>query len=260
MFTKTRITVVVGSSLFALALLAPTARADVSPSPSTTLGARAQAAQTQLIARMKAAADKEIARRIASLSGLSTRVDGMKRVSDSAKSATLSDVQSQITALTALKTKIDADTDIATLRTDVKSIVNAYRIYRLVIPQGQILVAADRITTTITAFNALMAKIQSRGTVDASASADFTAKLADAATQAKNAANSVAALKPDNGSTTQLQANQAVLKAARADLETARKDLVAARKDITTMLKGLEGSASPSPSPSVSPSPSPTIS
>ena len=60
-------------------------------------------------------------------------------------------IQTQITALNALKAKIDADTDAAILKTDIQSIAQAYRIFMLIIPQGNIAAAADRQATIINA-------------------------------------------------------------------------------------------------------------
>ncbi|HTP56718.1 MAG TPA: hypothetical protein VMJ72_00350 [Candidatus Paceibacterota bacterium] len=259
------------TSAVVLAMMVPAvALADASPSPSPTATGRAAArmaqVQTQLMTRIKNAADREIQRRITALNSLLARVQAFKRVSDSEKSSLAATVQTQVSQLTTLKTKIDADTDLTTLRTDVKSMTVAYRIFILVIPQGKILAAADRLTTIASSMADISTKLAARiaaapaGT-DVSALnaslADMNAKIADATTQAANAANAVAGLKPDNGDKTAMQSNDAALKQARADIVAGTHDLTDARHDATDIIKGLHGSAKISPSPTASPSVTP---
>ena len=68
----------------------------------------------------------------------------MVKVSANEKTAIANEVQTEISNLTALNTKIQADTDLTTLKTDIQSITEDYRIFMLVIPQGRIEVAADK--------------------------------------------------------------------------------------------------------------------
>lgn len=226
-------------------------------------GATAEVKVSANSANIKAKADQEIARRIAALNALSARVQLMVRVSASEKAEIASEVASQISSLTALKAKVDADTDSAVLRADVISIVNAYRIYILVIPKGRILVAADKIATVAARFTELGEKLQVRITAAGSAGKniialqremdDFNAKVADSALQAQNAAVAVASLTPDNGDKIKLEANLAALRLARADLTVAWKDLTTALIDARAIIHGLRGlHISPSVTPTAS--------
>lgn len=192
---------------------------------------------------------REIDRRVANLNKISARIGEMKKLSSSEIASLSSSIQDEINNLTTLKTKIDSDTDLATLLADVQSIAKSYRIYMLVIPRTAIVAAADRIMTTVDAMNAVGAKLQTRLTSAQSngknlsaletALTDFNAKVTDANTQAQAAVSEASILTPDNGNQTQMQANTAALKDARSKIKSARQDLVAARKDAGTIVKGL---------------------
>jgi len=163
------------------------------------------------------------------------KIQAMKKVSDADKTTLAGQIQTQVTTLTTLKAKIDADTDITVLRTDVKSIIASYRIFMLIIPRGHIVAAADRMSTLVDDMTALGTKIEKRITAAQTAGkdvtalnallADFTAKLADAKTQSQAAITKVVSLNPDNGDTAVMQANTATLKAARADIKVGTQDL-----------------------------------
>jgi hypothetical protein len=202
------------------------------------------------LADVIAKADSDIAARIAALNALNTRVQAMKNESAAGKASIAAQIQTNITGLTALKTKIDADTDTATARSDAQTIFGTYRIYALVVPQGWILAASDRVATVTSLMTTLGTKIQARITADqaagkdvsalTSAYADMQAKIADANKQSASAQAGVSALVPDQGNATLAASNKAALVAARADIKTATSDLVAARKDVATLLKDLK--------------------
>jgi hypothetical protein len=215
------------------------------PVASTTRAAKLDATATNA----KTRADQEIDRRIASLTKLSTRVGEMTKLSPSQISGLQSDLAAQIKTLTDLKAKIDADTDLATLRADIHSITESYRIYALVLPRTHIVSAADRILTVVADITALEPKLEARiaaaTTSDKSALdaayADMKAKIADAQTQATAAVSLVIGLAPDNGDKSVGAGNAAALKEARTKIEAATKDLKAARADIKTILGKLAG-------------------
>lgn len=218
------------------------ASASASASSSATVAARLQSIITK--------ADSDIAARITALNDLNTRVEGLKNVSATEKASVSSDVQTNITGLTALQAKIDADTDVTTAKTDAATIFGTFRIYALVIPQGWILASSDRVDTITGLMTTMGANIQTRITADQSAGkdvsaltaalADMTAKTTDANTQSASAQAGVSALVPDQGNKTVAASNHTALLAARADIKIATSDLQAARKDITTLLAGLK--------------------
>ncbi len=199
------------------------------------LETRAAAKQEANMSRLKTRADNEITRRVNALTRLISRISEMKRLTPEQKTSLTLQVQSEITALTTLKAKIDADTDLATLRTDVQSITKSYRIYALYIPKIYIIVHADRLLSLVDDMTALQAKLQTR--IDALKAegkdtsqmqtfiSDMTTKLADAKTKAQSAIDMVVLLTPEG-----FPGNKATLVSARTLLQTARKDLSDAHK------------------------------
>lgn len=195
---------------------------------------------------LKQRASNEISRRIASLTSVSNRISEMKRLTDAQKSLLIGNIQAEIASLTALNSKIQADTDIETMRADVKSIVTSYRVYLLYLPQTRIIVAANGLLNTADKLGELATKLQSRineakgkgedTSVLETTLADMQAKIADAKTKANNAINKVSSLQPTDypGNKPSLQSGRSILQEAREDLITARQDgqkiIVALRK------------------------------
>ena len=244
-------TVLLPLSAFAQAGAAVDTSANVTATgASATVSATVTAKMQTAISR----ADQEITRRTSALTDLGARVTAMERVTASFKTSLATNIQNQLTALAALKTKIDADTDEATLKSDVQSITQSYRIYALVLPQSRIAAAADREVTIITMMNTLGSKLQARIQAQQTAGAnvstllaaltDMSSKLTDANTQAQAAVSVTATLTPDNGDATTMASNTAALKTGRSDIQAGQKDLVAARQDVTTILAGLKASES----------------
>lgn len=215
-----------------------------------TAGAKVSAAMQARITKGKERADQEIDRRINALNELSTKIQAMTKVSDSVKSSIGGTVTAEIGDLTSLKGKIDTDADIDALKTDIKSITQSYRIFMLVIPQGRITVAADKVNTVGASLTDLAGKLQTRISAAQSAGTDVTAmntslsdmnaKVTDASVQANAAVSAVASLTPDNGDKTKMQSNNAALKDARAKLKAAATDIEAARKDAHSIAQALQ--------------------
>jgi hypothetical protein len=251
--------------------------------------------QNQAIGLIDSKSVQEITSRITSLGALSTRLTSMKNLSASELSTLSGEITTLTGELTGLQAKIQADassTPVGTsgalgssspLRQDFSSITKAYRVYALVIPQTQILAAADRVNTIITSLTTLSAKLQSRlsaaqsngttvgmaGTVAVSFASlqsdltDLNAKTVDAQKQATAAVAAVSTLVPDNGNITVAASNTTTLKTGRGDIETAQKDIATADKDVHTIVAALEGvHASPitSTTTSISASASSTVS
>lgn len=226
-----------------LAIGAPT----FAQTPAVTppgLGTKVAARQDAVISRLKTRADNEITRRVNALTKLLDRINGIKRLTTDQKTSLTSQVQDQVNALNTLKTKIDADTDLATLRTDVSTIVKSYRIFALFIPKMYIIGHADRLLDIVDTLTGIQGKLQTR--IDAAKAADndttamqilitdMTTKLTDAKTQATNAINAVLPLMPDG-----YPANKTTMQSARTMLVTARQDIQAAHKDEQTIRQDL---------------------
>lgn len=200
--------------------------------------------QKQGIESIKNKATKEIDRRITSLNNLITRINNNQKLTADEKSSLSAQVQSEISGLTSLKSRIASGTDLATLRTDVKSITNEYRVYALIMPKTGIIYSADLILSHVTSLNNIYNKLQARIQTAQQNGKDVTSlqnslndmktKLDDAQKQAETAKAAVLTLEP-NG----YPANKTQLLSSRADLKTAREDLVAAKKDANAILQGL---------------------
>jgi len=210
-------------------------------------------AQTTAAARLSkiiARSDTAITARLTALNNLNTRVAAMKNVSADEKTSLATAVQTNIAGLTSLKAKIDADTNVTTAAADAKTITGSFRIYALIIPQGYIAAAADRVDTITAMMTSISSKLQARITTDQAAGknvtamqaslADLNAKVADANTQAATAQAGVDTLVPDQGNAPLLASNTAALKASRADIKTSTTDLTAARADAQSILSGLK--------------------
>ena len=197
----------------------------------------------------KSRADQEITRRANVLTDLNTKVQAMVKVSANEKSAISTEVQTEISNLASLKAKIDVDTDLATLKTDIQSITKDYRIFMLIIPQGRIEVVSDKIQTITANYTTFSAKLQARiskapsGTDTTQVNAwlsDMNAKIADANSQASAAVSLVANLQPDQGNASIQASNTAALKSADTDIKAAMADLKPARQDAGSIVKAIE--------------------
>lgn len=205
-----------------------------------------QTAQQNRATNLINRANQEINRRLTSLNNLLTLISSVKRLSGSEKSPLTDQVQNEITNLTSLQSKIDADTDLTTLKIDVQSIIKSYRVYALFVPKIHLIVIAEEIIDGINQLNTnIVAKLEFRINKDKTAGknttsletslADMKAKLIDAQAQAQKALDILIPLTPDGypGNKTQLQM-------ARNSLRLARQDLNTARQDARTIIQGLK--------------------
>lgn len=197
------------------------------------LGDTAQAKRVESLIKR---ADNEINRRLAALNNLTTKVNALKRISDGQKAAFVAEIQSNITELNNLKSKIDSDTDPVTLKEDVQSIVVNYRIFALYIPKIHLLAGAEITGEVAGSLGSLAIKLQNKISMDKDAGKDVTelqklladmqTKISDASNQAANITDTVIQLVPSGypGNSVNLASARDMLKAARAAIQTARQD------------------------------------
>ena len=225
---------------------------------ATTVNASSRASARMV--KAQANADTEITNRIAALTKLEGRISAMKNVTSDQKATLNANIATEVGTLGSLDAKIKADTDAASIAADKKSITADNRVYALVVPQANIVAAADSAATVGNMITALEAKLQARVSAAATAGtnvtaltaslSDMTAKVADGQSQAQAALTAVTGLVPDNGDQTVQASNTAALKAARADLKTAQSDYKAARADVQTVLAGVKVAKAPAPTTS----------
>lgn len=104
-------------------------------------------------------ANQAIDHRVDELNRLSARIQNDNRLSASEKSTLSANIQTNITGLTNLKAKIDADTDISVARTDAKQITS-FKIFAVVGPQTRLLIVIDNLSALTIRLQGLTPKIQ----------------------------------------------------------------------------------------------------
>ena len=251
---KTLLTIVAAAALQPAFVVAQSLGIEASISAGAGATSVAAAAGAQInsatrVADIKSRAKQEIDRRIVALQKANERVRAMVHVSDAVKSSITASATAQISSLTALKATIDIDTSIDSLKTEVESITQSYRIFMLVIPQGHIAVATDKIQTAGGMLTTFSSKLQTRTAAAQSAGADVSAlntsitelnlKVASARAQTSAAVALTANLKPDNGDPVIADKNKAALNDARIKIRQAMQDLRAARSSAASVVKAL---------------------
>ena len=247
---KLSLSIILGAFLVLIVLVIPSfakeglglGKVGTTSAQENNLQPKNSTAQNNVMENLKSRADQEITRRVTSLTELITKINGLKKLSQANKTDLVDKVQAEITALNALKVKIDADADLTTLRTDVKSIVQSYRVYAFFIPQIRILSAADMMSQTTDNLTTLATKLESliskSGATGANLTslqtylADMKAKLKVASDAYQAVETEVLALTPAGYPT-----NKTTLEDARAKLKAGSIALKAARDDAKQIIK-----------------------
>lgn len=200
--------------------------------------------QSDMLARIIQRADQLISVRLSSLQNLLTRVQGDKRLSTTDKSSLTSDINTTISGLQTLKTKIDADTDETTARTDAKSVITTYRVYMVFEPKIRLLTVIGNLQTTSSNVSSLSGQIQTLITSLQSQGKDTSAAqtaLNDLNTQL-TAINAL--LSTDKTLVSNVTVNttnpQSVFVQIRKDMATVRADFAKIRSDIATIRSTLK--------------------
>ncbi len=223
--------------------------------------------QEQGLDNLKKKADRLIENRIASLNKVLTRIQNDKRLTADEKSSLSQDVQTNIDNLTSLKAKIDADTDIVTVRADAKGIITNYRIYTILEPKIRLLVIIDNLSTLDSKLSSLAPKLQDLISNLKSQGKDVSklqTLLDDINTNLSTISTKLASNKQTVLSIS-ASSNPSVFAPIRQDLAAVRSEFAQIRHDIgqmrvefQTVIKAtLNQSASSSPAPSPSPTTTP---
>jgi hypothetical protein len=241
---KTILTLI--SSFTLLVVFVTPVLAQTATPASLRSAANLQARIQKLITR----GDADISQRLTAINAAITKIQGLQKLSDVQKTTITGNLQNSITNLNTLKSKIDADTDITALSSDVTSIMIHNRIYMLIIPQTAIVTAVDRIQVVTVSMQALVTKLQTRLTQDQTAGknvtalqtslTDMQAKITDAQNQSQAADNLISPLAPDGGNATIITSNNQALQAARSDIKTGNSDLKTAYTDAKSIVTGLK--------------------
>jgi len=212
---------------------------------ATPTPALSGAAQATHLANLKTRGAAEIDRRLAALNTALTKLGASTKLGQSDKAALTAQVTAETTALTALKAKLAADTDLATARVDVQSIVTEYRVYVLMLPKARLVAATDHLVLVEGQLTDLQAKLKTKIDATTAAGKDTTAMTASLTDlSAKIAATKVIsdgfvakllALQP-----TDYNADHTILETYRTSLVTARTDIKAARDDAVSIITALK--------------------
>ena len=185
---------------------------------------------------LKQACETAIDNRLSRITTLQNVLNGSQHVTSAHKSTLTSQLSAATSGLTGLKTKIDGDSDAATLRTDCRSIAEDYRIYVLVSPKVREVIVSDIETDIATRLDAIAAKIQSaidkaktNGKDVTTAQSDLDAmktQIAAAKTAIGSVASSVIDLQPSDwpGAHDAMVTGRQSLRTGRNDLRSARDD------------------------------------
>lgn len=202
--------------------------------------------QTDISQDLRQRAEKEITRRLSFLNELIKQLSGIKKLSSAEKADLQGQIQIQIDGLSALQTKINADTDNGTLKTDVKSIVGNYYIFLFFRVKVNLLLASDKASTTADNLSGIAAKLQTR--IDQAKTAgndvtnltlqlsDMNAKITDAKTQISAAQTELTPLTVQG-----YPGNKSILADARTKLKTVTADLKSAYGNALKIRNGLKG-------------------
>lgn len=231
------------AAAMAVGAVAPAFAADGSPTPAPSHSAASLSAIQQH-------GEALIHARLASLGTAITRVTDAKDATAADRTKILGTLNADVTGLTALAAKIQADTTVAAARADVKSIFTAYRVYAVALPQSYIAIGADRIgDTAVPRLQSAHDRLQGRG-------AD-KAQLALMQNDITTAAQDVRGLNAEALAVTPAayNADHSVMSAMRARLH----DAVSRIKDAVRIGKALAGDHAAAPAPGT-PAPSPSTS
>ena len=128
---------------------------------------------------LRAFGDCEINRRFATLTDLSSKISSSKVITSSNAAALQSEISSTTAGLTSLKGTIDAETSIPALKADIVKIATDYRVYLLVVPQVNLVNAADGVLFAQTKFATVNTNLAARIAAAKAACKDTTTAQAD---------------------------------------------------------------------------------
>jgi hypothetical protein len=194
--------------------------------------------KTPSIDNLRAFGDCEIGRRLTTLGTLASRISSSKVLTPADASALSSEVSSTTAGLNSLKTTIDSETNLAALKAEIARIATQFRVYLLVVPQVNLVSAADGVLVAQARFAQINTNLAARIAAAKAAGKDTTAAQADLDamnSQVSSAVNLATGLPAKLLPLTPAEYNAGtagpILNSARTALGQARNDLKAAVAD-----------------------------
>ncbi len=185
----------------------------------------------------------EIDRQISLLQALVPKVDGLTHLTPEERSTLSTQIQTEITNLQTLKSRVEGVSEDAALKTNIKNVLSAHKNFSFYIPQIRLLMAAESIDSTANRILETAKKIEKRiDTQDAADTAEITPLLENMQAKANNAkaqSNAItAAVSPLTASS--FPASKATLQSAQTKLKTGMTDIRSALKDLKEVLQLLK--------------------
>jgi hypothetical protein len=197
------------------------------------------------LAAIKTKGDAEITRRLATLNALTSKISNSAKATATDKTTLSGEVTTEISGLTALKAKLDAETTVAGAAADVASMVTEYRVYALLVPKMSLIKTADDQQAVEAKLAALATKLQTRITAAKSSGKDvaimqaslddLNAKVAAAQAISGSVEKTVLPLQP-----TDYNSDHSLLSGYRDQLKTAHTDNQTAFADAKSIVAALK--------------------
>lgn len=210
--------------------------------------------QTTRLNTLKITCDTQANNRTSALNTASSRISSAQKLSDTQKAQFNSAISADSTCVANIKAKCDSDTDLATLRTDYRSLFTSCRIYAVALPQMRLEAAADTMDITADTLNNLAGILQTRIQTGGNP-ANLVSLLTDMQTQIKNAQSQysqvisqISGLTPSSYNTNPAGTRNIEMN-ARNEIQTGATDLKAAwqdAKNIRDEIKSLSQTPTPS--------------
>jgi hypothetical protein len=184
--------------------------------------------------------------RIASLNKVTNKLNNVKKLKTEKKNQLNNQVQLNLTGLTALKSKLNSETEINAAQTDRQGIYTGFRIYAVFIPKTHILIATDGVNATAAKLTEVSDKLKSaidkaqkdgKDVTEANTLlSEMNVKIKAAKSKVSTTDSKVSGLTP-----TSYPGSSSVLQIARDDIKSATAELKSAwenAKKIKNILKG----------------------
>ncbi|PJC68821.1 hypothetical protein CO015_02600 [candidate division WWE3 bacterium CG_4_8_14_3_um_filter_42_11] len=193
---------------------------------------------------------KAIELRVKGMEKLQTTINASS-IEEGIKSILTTDLQNNISSIKALKSKIESETDLATLKNDVHAIFVDYRIFMVVLPRDHGRLAAARLNGLVNKASSLEAKLDKlvsklkEKNVDTTQIeelvADFKSQIQVAQGKIAEADAKLILMGPEDTETAKIYLNEAknLLSEAKVSLQKAQEDL----KQIKAAIKDLKESS-----------------
>lgn len=193
----------------------------------------------------KTRCDAAINERQVELDKLTNQSNAAKNLGAEHRSTIGSIISSSKSGLSDLNTKIDGDTDAATLKADCETIYSGFRVFALRAPQVHLAIVGDRAVALTVRGNTVAAKLDAaiqkaaangKDVNDANVKlADMQAKLADVTSLLNGAVDNELTFTPG-----QWNANHDVLKSSNTSIRSAHQDLKTAFADAKAIVADLK--------------------